>query len=392
MQTDCGFHGTKLCTAGIVWLLGIVLLKSLQSLKEIKLAISSKELLDLAAIGTICDMVPLQGVNRLLASKGIESIRLNPRMGIKAIQEVAQLPLGSRFSCSSVAFGIGPRLNAAGRLEDASIGMSLLISDSSNEAKSLAEKINSFNNQRKTLEEKVKSTCLDLAADLKNILGENPSAYTLFNNDFHVGVIGIAAQRMVESLSRPVAVLGKTEDSNKSNLIKGSVRSINGFHISETLNKLNHLLISHGGHKEAGGFSILEENILKFTIEFNKIAEDFFSKNPIIPEISFDQQISLKDININLVKEIELLAPFGIGNSSPIFLSREVEIFNFHQIGANHVKIELKQDGTIRNAIGWRMIGNPLIERGKKVDAIYSLELNTYKGVSSVQLILKELM
>ncbi len=390
MQKDCGFYGQKLCTAGIVWLLGILLIRKI---KEQNPTLpnkfpSSKDLLDLAAIGTICDMVPLRGVNRLIASRGIDAIRQSPRIGIQAIQEVAQIPQGARFTCSSIAFGIGPRLNAAGRLEDANIGMSLLISDSPGDAKDIANKINSLNNQRKTHEEHAKSICADLAAELEEFLEEPPSAYTLYDESFHVGVIGIAAQRMVEQFSRPIAVLGKSDDSN---VAKGSVRSIGGFHVSETLNALSHLLIKHGGHKEAGGFSILEEHIPTFKKEFNELAKTFFNSEEPKIQLKIDQEIAFKEINIKLVKELEQLAPFGVGNPSPLFYTSNVEIAHIQIIGTNHVKMELIHDGVTRNALGWRMLGHPLLEQGNFINLAYSLEINTYKGISSVQLILKEI-
>lgn len=393
MQEDCGFNGQKLCTAGIIWLLGILLNNELKknSLTK-KNHISSKDLLDIAAIGTICDMVPLLGINRLIASRGIALIKEKSRIGIKAIQEVAQLPQGDRFSCSSIAYGIGPRLNAAGRLGDAKIGMDLLVCQNESEAKSLAEKIHGLNESRKSYEDLVKSKCLNLAKTFEEKLGEKPYALTLHDKSFHVGVIGIAAQRMVETFQRPAAVLGKPEEKSNSPIFKGSVRTFAGFHVADSLKQLSSLLISHGGHKEAGGFSILEENIEIFSIKFNALAKDFFSGIHPKQEILVEDEISFNDINIKLVKEIELLSPFGVGNPSPIFYTKNVSIEGLQIIGTNHVKMELSHANTRRNAIAWRMLGNPLLIQGSIVDIAYALEINTYKGISSVQLIIKEVI
>lgn len=390
MQQDCGFSGQKLCTAGIIWLIGILLNKELEKSENLKSSVSSKDLLDIAAIGTICDMVPLLGINRLIASRGIALIKEKARIGIKAIQEVAQLPQGDRFSCSHIAFGIGPRLNAAGRLDDATLGMNLLISQNESEAKSFAEKIHSLNEARKSHEEQVKSKCILLAKTFEEIIGEPPSAFILHDKSFHVGVIGIAAQRMVETFKKPTAVLGKPEEHGTSPIFKGSVRSFSGFHVAQTLKELSPLLITHGGHKEAGGFAIHEENILPFAKEFNSIAKKYFEEIPHHKETHVDDEISFKDINISLVKEIELLSPFGIGNPSPLFFTKGVVIEHIQVIGSNHIKMELSHDGVHRNGIAWRMLGNPALIQGTHIDIVYSLEINTYKGVSSVQLIIKE--
>lgn len=399
MQEDCAFHGHKLATAGIAWLLSILLIKKIRE-DEFFIPFHdklphSKELLDLAAIGTICDMVPLVGVNRLIASRGIDSIRTTPRLGIKALQEVANLPQGNRFSCSHISFGIGPRLNAAGRLKDAGIGFKLLTSDSSSDTKSVAHTIHKLNQERKTLEEHARDICITQVEELHQESSTQPSAYALYDDSFHVGIIGIAAQRIVEKVQRPVAVMGPSESSIKGKdtiVVKGSVRSIREFHVAKALSKLSSILISHGGHAEAGGFSILPENIDIFRKSFNELALQEFSTNPPQREILVDCNIDFKDINIQLVQEIQSLAPFGVGNPSPLFLSRKVEIEHLQLIGENHVKMQLKQNDTIRNAIAWRMRGNPLLIRGKVIDLVFALELNTYKGITSVQLIAKEIL
>jgi len=399
MQEDCAFHGHKLATAGIAWLLSILLIKRIReddffTSSHDKLP-QSKELLDLAAIGTICDMVPLIGVNRLIASRKIDAIRSTPRLGIKALQEVANLPQGNRFSCSHISFGIGPRLNAAGRLKDAAIGFKLLTSDSSSDTKSVAHTIHKLNQERRTLEEHARDICIEQVEDLHQQSSIQPCAYALYDDSFHVGIIGIAAQRVVEKVQRPVAVMGPSEaciNGQDTIIVKGSVRSIREFHVAKALSKLSPLLISHGGHAEAGGFSILPENIETFKKSFNELAFEVFSINPPQREILVDCNIEFKDINIQLVQEIQSLAPFGVGNPSPLFLSRKVEIEHLQLIGENHVKMQLKQNDTIRNAIAWRMRGNPLLIRGKVIDLAYALELNTYKGITSVQLIAKEIL
>lgn len=406
MQKDCPFQSSKMATAGIAWLLCILLLKKLEesSLPKTGKLPTSKDLIDLAAIGTICDMVPLTGVNRLIASRGIDAIKSTPRPGIKAIKEVAQLPFGERFTCSHISFGIGPRLNAAGRLEDASLGFTLLTAPPSKTVKDVAEKLNKLNQERKSLEEETREICLEMAETFSSSISEDeasesteliPSAYALYHESFHPGVIGIAAQRLVEALGKPVAVMAPGESviqGKVTPVIKGSVRSIPEFHVSKSLNALTDLLYTHGGHAEAGGFTLLPENLFSFQKRFNELANDLFKDNAPKKEIKVDCLISFKDIHIKLVQEIQSLAPFGMGNPSPVFLARNVLIEHVQLIGDTHVKLQLEQDKTVRNAIGWRMRGHPLIIKDNRLDVVFSLEINTYKGVSSVQLIIKELL
>jgi single-stranded-DNA-specific exonuclease len=400
MQEGCPFRSYKLATAGIAWLLSIILLKRFSGDKSLDIDIKklphSKDLIDLAAIGTICDMVPLTGLNRLIASRGIDSIRNAPRPGIKALKEVANLPFGARFSCSHISFGIGPRLNAAGRLEDASLGFTLLTSKKSLEIKNHAKKIHSLNQQRKSLEEHAREICLEQVSILKSADPQTPpSAYALYDDSFHLGVIGIAAQRVVEVVGRPVAVMGPGESSienSSRSVIKGSVRSIPEFHVAQALASLSHLLHAHGGHAQAGGFTLLPENLQAFQEAFNTLATKTFSDIPPKREIKVDCLMPFKEITIQLVQEIQSLAPFGIGNPSPLFLTTQVEIEHLQLIGDTHIKLQLSHHSTIRNAIGWRMRGHPLLVKGKIIDVVYALELNTYKGISSVQLIIKEIL
>ncbi|HMO18872.1 MAG TPA: single-stranded-DNA-specific exonuclease RecJ [Oligoflexia bacterium] len=400
MQDGCPFQEFKMATAGIAWLLCIILIKKLEEANQTVAPLpSSKDLMDLAAIGTICDMVPLTGINRLIASRGLDAIRNAPRPGIKALKEIANLPFGQRFSCSHVSFGIGPRLNAAGRLEDASLGFKLLTSSGSEEVKKAASKIHRLNQERKSLEDHARDICLGMIDKANStsieIHNRMPAAYALFDESFHIGVIGIAAQRIVEVVSKPVAVLAPAENliDNKSYpLLKGSIRSIKEFHVAKALNELSHLLISHGGHAEAGGFSLIPENLNDFCKSFDEIAFEIFKNKPPEKSIKVDSLLAFKDISIQLVQELGSLAPFGIGNPSPLFLSTSVEIDHVQLIGENHIKMQLMQNGETRNAIGWRMRGHPEIIKGKTIDIIYSLELNTYKGISSVQLIVKDIL
>lgn len=383
-QSDCKLNDQKLAAAGVVWML-LIQLKSRAGLSEL----DPKSFLDLAAIGTICDMVPLKGVNRLIARRGIEAIKKSTRIGIKALREVAGVDSNSVFGCSQISFALGPRINAAGRLGDATSVLTLLTTENADLARKIASKIDQLNTERRAIEERVKESCLSMIKEQ----GADAAAYAIFGKDFHVGVIGIAAQRIVEAYYKPSAVMAYGEQVINGELvrvIKGSVRSIPGFHVSQALAKLSEVLINHGGHESAGGFSLLPENLTKFQESFNDLALKNFGDNAPEQETFADAEIQLSQVNIDLVDQLEMLAPFGVGNPSPVLISTNVEVISSAPIGSNHLKLRLRQDQSIRDCLAWNQISNPILRKGKFLKIAYRPHLNLYNGISNLQLHLKD--
>ncbi len=394
-QKNCPFQEHKLAAAGLVWMLLIVLrdrAKIMLPDVDASTLPHPKDFLDLAALGTICDMVPLSGVNRLIAHRGIDALRESPRLGVIALKDVARIVSNKRFSSGHVSFGIGPRINAAGRLGDASQVLSLLTTEDSLEARRLADAIDRLNQQRKSVEGEVRDACRKQLEDNPALLDRNGIA--LFGKEFHIGVIGIAAQRIVEEFHRPSAVMapgtmvrgGKVEP-----VIKGSVRAVRGFHVAEVLEELSDVLVAHGGHAQAGGFTLLSENLEAFQEGFAAAADARLTNDMLTPEISVDAEIPLTDIDFELTEQLAKLAPFGVGNPSPILLTRRVTIESCSQLKGEHVRLKVSQGDCVRAAIAWNMFSHPLLRKGKEVDIAYQVELNIYQGISSVQLTIKEL-
>lgn len=381
-QPGCGFTEHKLCAAGIVWFLLIALRKESPDNAQ-----DPKEYLDLAALGTICDMVPLIGPNRVLAARGVELIRDSKRPGIVALKAVSRV--SGRISAGSVSFGLGPRINAAGRLADASLAFELLTTADLSRAQVLAEQIDRLNEERKTVEERVKLRCLELLADEVDSL----SALSVFDPTFHAGVIGIVAQRLVEIFNKPAAVMspGQMLVGKKSVVVvKGSVRSIRGFHVAEALQALSELLISHGGHSEAGGFSITEENIPQFKQAFSELAEKAVPTSARTRIIHADGEVAFKQLDYTAVTELERLQPFGIGNPSPIFVTPNVTVESVSQVGERNLKVRFNDGEFSLTGLFWRVDSHELLQRGERVNVAFTPELNSYQGVTSVQLNIKE--
>lgn len=391
-QDGCTFVDRELSAAGLVWLLVVALRTELKK-KTPQLAekIDPKEYLDLAALGTICDMVPLVGLNRVIAHRGLEAIARSERPGIIALKKIAGLGEKKEISAGHVGFQIGPRINAVGRMGDASEVLELLITEDSNVAKRLAESTEFLNRKRKQIEDEVRKECMRQVRD--GNLAADSRAFAIYSEEFHLGVIGIAAQRVVEQFTRPACVMcpAKVEENGKVKLvIKGSVRSIEGFHVAQILAKLDEHLLSHGGHAKAGGFSLLPENLQKFSSAFIEIAEQTLSEDDCCKEVSIDTVVTFAELTHAAVEELTRLAPFGIGNPTPVFLSRNVEVISVSSIMDSHLKVRFKQGKQTVESICWDFRGHPLLTKGRIVDIAYTPEINKYQGISAVQLSLKE--
>lgn len=389
-QPGCPFQEYKLAAAGLVWMLLIVLRgkareRSMENIPD------PKDFLDLAAIGTICDMVPLTQVNRLIAHRGIEAVKTTSRLGLQALINVSGLNGKTRFGAGHVSFGIGPRINAAGRLDDASQVGELLTTTDSSKAKSLAETIDRLNKRRRAIEEEVRICCVETLRK-QPLLLEAP-AIALYQEDFHLGVIGIAAQRLVEEFHKPAAVMALGDavlDGVETKVVKGSVRSIKGFHVAEVLHDLSDMLIAGGGHAAAGGFTVALEHLEDFQAAFVSAAEQCLTPEMLMRQQRADVRVSLSEVDFALADELQRLAPFGVGNPSPVLVTENVAVDSATTLSGKHLRLRLSDGNCTRNAIGWGFNGHPLLKRGEQVNIAYQVEINTYQGISSVQLTLKE--
>lgn len=393
-QDGCPFGPHKLAAAGLVWMLLIVLRQRIRQRfgeERARCLPDPKDFLDLAALGTICDMVPLIGLNRVIAHRGIDAINSSSRPGLVALRNVCAGGSRRTLSAGHVSFQIGPRINAAGRIGDAMDVFSLLTTSDSILARSLAESVDRMNEQRRSVEEQVRRACLQQLEKTPG-LATRP-AIALYGDGYHLGVIGIVAQRLVEAFCRPAAVMAPGEMTVRGErrpVIKGSVRSVRGFHVAEVLQALTSLLVAHGGHAEAGGFSVSPDRLVDFQEAFVEEAARRLDSALLRRRIVGDAEVPLRDVDFDLVRDIQRLAPFGVGNPTPVLVSRRVTIASVTSIGNGHLRLRVSDGNTYVGAVGWSLQAHPLLRKGQRVDLAYQPELNTYQGVSSVQLNIRE--
>jgi single-stranded-DNA-specific exonuclease len=387
-QEGCTFGKYELSAAGLVWMLLIVLRSKACEFNPP----NPKDFLDLAVLGTVCDMVPLRDINRVLAIRGIEALQKTNRPGLVALKEVSGIGVGKRLNSTHLGFALGPRINAAGRLDDARQVFELLTTSDTNRAKVIAEALNRLNKQRQSIEEDVRASCLKLLEKEQCLLDKH--ALAVYSDDFHVGVIGIAAQRLVDEYYKPAAIMAPGEeivDGNIIPVIKGSIRSIPGFHVAEVLQVLSPLLLKHGGHSQAGGFALSYDNLESFQGAFVDEAQKRLTKDMLSKELVADIDVGFDLIDYELVKQLNTLAPFGIGNPSPLFVAHDVIIDSVSSLSGNHLKFRFSDGRNHLIGIGWHLSGHPFVKRGERVNIAFNPTINTYQGVSSVQLNVKEL-
>ena len=371
-QSECGFANGTLCTAGLAWYL-ICGLRRWHFPDQI----DPKSYLDLACLGTICDMVPLSGVNRVIAKRGLELIGTSDRPGIAALRHL--LKIKAQPKCSDVSFQIGPRINAAGRLDDASQVIELLTTEDLFKARRIAEKLGKLNSKRQKIEEAACKYAYNYAES--NI---DDTAFVVASEKLHIGVIGLAAQRLVERFYRPSAAIGSEDGVD----FKGSVRGVRDFDVVEALSNCSDKLLSFGGHKSAGGFTIEENQIESFRRAFIEEADRQLSNSDRMPLSSADVEVGLEEVDAELVSSLAALAPFGIGNPHPLLLSKALIVEDIQVLKSAHLKfVVCDPDSSKRfTSLFWRIANHPDIHRGACVDIVYRPEINCYQGQSNIQL------
>lgn len=333
--------------------------------------------LDLVALGTIADMVPLTGENRLLVRKGLHMLRLGQRQGVVSLANAAGLKL-QNLNATDVGFGLAPRLNAAGRLESALAAFDLLTTNDLLQAGLLAQKLDDQNRQRQLRTREMQQMA-------EQQLLESAEEYLLFSLDksFNSGVVGLVAARLTERYYRP-AVVGTIMEEG---VIRASCRSINEFHITQALDECRDLLVRHGGHALAAGFTVREEHLEQLRERLSKIAWDQLSKFDLRPVINIDKELTLKELQSELLDYLEMLQPTGQGNPDPIFCTRNLEIRSPKVIGADrtHLKMTVTDGRLFLDCIAFRM-GYLFNSLPKKVDVAYYFEKNVFNGRESLQL------
>jgi len=333
--------------------------------------------LDLVALAGAADIVPLTDENRILVKEGINIVNNSPRPGIEALIENAGIHPGALTS-GQIVFTIAPRINAVGRLGDAHRAVNLLITDKKDEALQLAQVLETENYERRKLDVDTFDNALELvesSLDLKNEL-----AIILHQQDWHPGVIGIVASRLVEKYYRPTIMLTTVDG-----VAKGSARSISKFNIYEALRRCEDILIHFGGHQAAAGLAIEVDKLDEFKIRFNSIVKESLIEEDLFPEITIDSKLKFSEITPKFLRILDQFSPFGPSNMRPVFLCEDVKVANSPRIvGTNHLLVTLKQDGCekVFDCIGFNM-GNfceNLLKNNSKIDVVFSIDKTVRDG------------
>ena len=334
------------------------------------------ELIDLAAVGTIADIAPLVGENRYLVKQGLKLINENPRLGIREMITQAELKAGS-IDAEIISWILAPRLNAAGRLEHAIASYRLLTTDSPQEAQRLAAWLEQKNTERQSL------TTKTLAQAREQILAQGISPLLIaMDRDYPIGIAGLVAGRIAEEFYRPTIVIRTGEQ-----LSSGSCRSIPEFNIILALNQCSDLFTHFGGHSQAAGFTLPTSNLPRLRGQLLEIATAQLAGLDLRPRLDIDAEVKLPELGGNTFQLIQRLAPFGRGNPLPAFLSRKVEVVECRTMGSNreHLKLKLKQNSTVWDAVGFRL-GNNLTEVTSYLDIVYNLEIDQWRGEERLRL------
>jgi single-stranded-DNA-specific exonuclease len=330
--------------------------------------------LDLVALGTIADIVPLGGVNRILVRAGLQLLEQGVRPGVRALKKVADV---KQVSCGVVGFRLAPRLNAAGRLEDATLGVKLLLGDDPRQLQELADLLDGFNRERQQLEQQTLEQAIE---KLEQQQTNGRHSIVLADEGWHSGVIGIVASRLVERYHRPTVMIA-VEDG----LGKGSCRSISGFHLFQALQDCAETLQGFGGHAMAAGLSIAAERLDDFAVVFEKTAKTTLSEDDLLPKIAHDGECRLAELNQQQVEELQTLNPFGAGNPQPTFISCGCQVVSPRVLGEKHLKFSVEQQGTRLDCIAFGM-AERFEQLSGEVDLLFKPNINSWRGQDSVQL------
>lgn len=341
------------------------------------------DLLDLVALGTVADLAPLVGENRVLVRRGLRQIRVTKRQGLFSLANVAEMQIG-KVTAGNIGFILGPRLNASGRLESALASFELLTTTDFMRAGQLAQQLDQQNRQRQALTRSIQEQA-DLIAR-----SEDPEAFLLFaaHEEFNPGVVGLAASRLTEVYYRPAIVAAKSAEETR-----GSCRSIPEFHITDALDQCKDILVRHGGHAAAAGFTVKNENLPELVRRLKAIAKEQLCEKDLRHTLSADMEVPLSDLNFEVLKHLQYLEPTGYGNPDAVFVSRDVKVKSSRTVGLDgkHLKLTLEDDyGTVFDSIGFRL-GHLKPTLPPRVDVLYHLEANEYNGRTSLQLNLKDI-
>jgi single-stranded-DNA-specific exonuclease len=385
-QDGCPYPFKELCGVGIAF-------KLLQAFYGSEAGDECWPLLDLVALGTVADLVPLVGENRILVKHGLEHLAVTTRPGLRALAEVAGVPLSGPGGVTPgrIAFGLAPRINAAGRMDDATVAVRLMLTADPFEARELAGELDQRNRERQELESRILEEALAQVGATSDLARDR--ALVLASPSLHPGVRGIVASRLVERFGRPAALIGTQGDQ-----ARGSIRAAAGWHVAEALRNCADLLTHYGGHRSAGGFSLAPDRIDAFRARLLSLAASDLTDEALTPVLDIDAEVALDDLDLGLADVLSRLGPHGLGNPEPVLAAKDLQVMrSARRVGRNHLKLKVRQSPAGRHvveAIGFNL-GNYLemldIPEPPRVDLAFVPERNAWNGREILQLRLKDL-
>jgi single-stranded-DNA-specific exonuclease len=395
-RLDCHYPNKNLCGAGVTFkLIQALLLRS--TLTPERQAALLDSFLKPVAIATVADIVPLTGENRVIVRRGLSGLRQVRNPGLRALLAVAGFDDGEAPSAHQVAFRLAPRINAAGRMASASDVIELFLTSDETRARSLAEQLDAFNQERQQVEAEIIETILQQCEENVSAAYEK-TALVFSGPGWHPGVLGIVASRLVERFSRPVFVLSDAlnVDASEGPHLGGSGRSIPAFHLLEALESMPHLFRKFGGHRQAAGLTLHANHLAEFRDRFHSFAATKLEADDLCPTYSVDAQIALRELSEECVQQIFSLGPFGFGNATPTFCAMGVEVCDAPKVlkEDKHFAVPLKQDGRILRAKAWNFGSRQeMLQPGTKLDVLFQVEDDPYsrkRGYASWGISLKD--
>jgi single-stranded-DNA-specific exonuclease len=382
-QSGDHYPDKNLAGVGLAYKLALALIKAERKNGSNRAnGIDEADLLDLVALGTVADLAPLVQENRSLVRAGMNAIRKPRRQGLQALIGVCGL-VPRRVKASDIGFALGPRLNAAGRLDSALAAYELLTTQNVNKAGSLAQQLDNQNRSRQKITREIQARAEQIA------LADDPDTFLLFAADpeFNPGVVGLAASRLNERYYRPAIVAYRGESYTR-----GSCRSIPEFHITDALDQCKELMERHGGHAAAAGFTVRNENLAELVARLKEIALEQLSEIDLRPVLHADLEIQLSNLVPEILEQLELLQPTGYGNPQAIFVSRELKVNDRRQVGRErtHLKLSVSDGWITYDAIAFGQ-GHWHEDMPLFVDLMYTFEMNEFNGKENLQLNVKDI-
>jgi len=373
-QQDCKYPYKELCGCGV----GFKLITALAERLNLDTSMA-QEYIDLASVAIAADIVPMTGENRVIAYYGLKKVNENPCAGIKALMKVGRIE--KNININNLIFIIAPRVNAAGRMDDARKAVQLFIEKDEGAAFGIATLLHNDNDDRKEADSNITEEALMIINGDETLVQRKSTV--VFKPHWHKGVVGIVASRLIERYYRPTIVLTQSGD-----IIAGSARSVAGFNLYEAIHACREHLLGYGGHFAAAGMSLRPEQLEAFSKKFEDVVASTIDPDLLVPELNIDAEVKFRDLNQKFYNILNQMEPYGPENPRPVFLAKRVEDYGWSKVVKEaHIRFVLKQEGTAFTGIGFNLAHQfPLLQMRSPLDIVFTLDENEWNGQKSLQL------